>query len=295
MLRESVTDCLLELELDEFTLRLLTDFPDTANQLGSSDGKAGFTVFGVNDMSFNSSTNTLGHVVNGTVRGKRLRTGTVLQTLAENVFLHIRRIGDKGVFVNGVEVTQLNACQARNGIVHIVGSALPLSNRTITGTLRGDPRFTMFVRLLDGVNITSKLDVANGKSRTLLAPTNDAIGKLPDGAVDCLLREENRRSLYQLVLIHISSPAEYSATLSQLSRLYTFNSRYYLIVQVEGGDILLTRDRIPLEESDISANNGVIHALPEVIVPLEVDFDKLNCAATTAAPATTSVPQVVGA
>lgn len=165
-------------------------------------------------------------------------------------------------------------------------SVIPQPSITIADTLQQDPRFSTFLRLLDGASITPHLDVAQGKSRTLLAPTNDAFDDLPEGAVECLLLEENSNLLSQLVLIHISSPAEYSATLSQRSRLFTFNRRYYLLVAVEEGDILLTSDEISLEESDIPANNGVIHVLPQVIVPPEVDFDTLSC---------DSGPQIVGA
>ena len=196
--------------------------------------------------------------------------------------------------MNGVEIVQLDACQARNGIVHILQSAIPQSSLTIAERLRQDPdaRFTSFLRLLDGANITELLDVSKRKSRTLLAPTNDAFGKFSVDAVECLLRPENKNYLNQLVLIHISYLAEYNSTLSQRSRLYTFNTRYYLFVNVEDGQVLLTRDRIPLEESDIPANNGVIHVLPDVIVPPEVDFDKLGCAAVVAA---TEAPDVMGA
>ena len=178
--------------------------------------------------------------------------------------------------MNGAEIEDFNACQARNGVVHVVSSPIPQSTQTIAEILKDEPRFSMFLQLLNGANITMFLDVARGKSRTLLAPTDEAFNTLPDNAVECLLRPDNRRYLNQLVLIHISSPAEYSATLSQRSRLYTFNHRYYLFVRTdENGNILVTNDRISLSEMDIPANNGVIHAIPEIILPPEVDFDKL--------------------
>lgn len=146
----------------------------------------------------------------------------------------------------------------------------------ITGTLRQNSRFSTFLRLLDQANITRFLNVTE-KSRTLLAPTNEAFDKLPAGSVECLLNQENSKSLSELVLLHIGSPAEYTSTLSQRSRFYTFNKRYYLFVRVENGEVLITNSRIPLEDSDIPANNGVIHALPEVIIPPSVNFDQLNC------------------
>lgn len=201
------------------------------------------------------------------------------------------------MYVNGVHIAQLNACQARNGIVHSVAdSTIPYSNLTIAARLREDPRFSTFLRLLDGANITRLLDVAEGKSRTLLAPTNEAFDKLPENTVECLLSRENLESLSQLVLIHIGSPAEYNSTLSQRSRFYTFNTRYFLFVRVENGEVLVTNSRIPFEEADIPANNGVIHALPEVVLPPEVDLDKLNCP-TPSSPTDSAVgalPEVIG-
>lgn len=192
----------------------------------------------------------------------------------------------QNVYVNGISVTDLDACQARNGRVHSVSDPIPSSNLTIAERLRRNPQLSTFLQLLDAANITELLDVANGKSRTLLAPTNEAFNKLPANAVDCLLSSENAKALSQLVLIHIGSPAEYTATLSQRSRFYTFNTRYYLFVREEDGNVLVTNDRIPLQDADIPANNGVIHTLPDVIVPPVVDFDTLSC--PTAAPSEAS-------
>lgn len=177
--------------------------------------------------------------------------------------------------MNGVKIDDFKACQARNGLVHLVSSPIPQSDATIAQTLRNDPRFSSFVQLLNGANITMLLDVAR-KSRTVFAPTNEAFDTLPTNAVECLLRSENRRLLKKLLLGHITSPAEYSSTLSQRTRLYTFSYRRYLSVSTEeDGSIFLTDDRIPLEEMDISASNGVIHAIPQVIVPPRVDLDEI--------------------
>lgn len=93
---ESVTECLLELNLDEFTLQLLQEASDIADQLGNPDSDGSFTVFGVADGDTDESVSTLGHIVNKTVQGKRLRHGTVLQTLAENVSLHSGRSSEVG-------------------------------------------------------------------------------------------------------------------------------------------------------------------------------------------------------
>ena len=161
--------------------------------------------------------------------------------------------------------------------MHILDSLIPLSDQTIAEVLRSQSdRFSTFSDLLDKAEITQFLD-RNGKSRTVLAPTNDALDKLPSGALECLCQEDNRRSLNQFVLIHISYPTEYNSTLSQRSHIQTFTSRpnYWLIITAEDDSTSVTREKITIEELDIPASNGVIHALPEAVVA--IDFEKLNC------------------
>ena len=180
----------------------------------------------------------------------------------------------QALYVNGVEIEESKACQARNGDVHLVSSPIPQSDATIAQTLRNDPRFSTFVQLLNSVNTTMGLDVAR-TSRTVLAPTNEAFDALHTNAVECLLRSENRRLLNKLLGTHITSSAEYSSTLSQRTVVCTINYHYLSVSTDEDGTIFVTDDRIPLEDTDIPANNGVIHALPQVIVPPRVDFGRI--------------------
>jgi hypothetical protein len=95
VLLESVTECLLELNLDAFTLQLLAEAPDIADEFGNRDSASSFTVFGLRDGDVDDSVSTLGHVVNRTVEGKKLRHGSVLPTLAANVSLHFGKTADK--------------------------------------------------------------------------------------------------------------------------------------------------------------------------------------------------------
>ena len=145
---------------------------------------------------------------------------------------------------------------------------IPLSDETIADVLQSQSRFSIFSTLLNESNVIKFLD-KNRKSRTVFAPTDAAFDKFPSGAVECLLRKENRKSLKQFVLIHIVSPTEYSSTLSQRSHVQTFTSfpNYWLVISTEGDTILVTRDQIPVEEADIPASNGVIHVLPDAILP----------------------------
>lgn len=160
-----------------------------------------------------------------------------------------------------------DACRAVNGIVHIASSSLPQATKTITKILN---KFSTFKHLLNAANSQLLSSVTKqwtkGMSRTIFAPTNSAFDKLPINVSECLLRPENSKYLALFVYIHISWPAQFSCSLSQAPMLHTF-TRYRLRVQVENGVILISDKKIPLEEVDIAASNGVIHAIPEVIVP----------------------------
>ena len=176
--------------------------------------------------------------------------------------------------MNGAQINQTDACQARNGIVHVMESVIPLSDQTIAEVLSSQDRFSIFSDLLNVSGAVRYLQ-RNGKSRTVFAPTDDAFDKLPSGALECLLEEDNRKSLKQFIYIHITYPTEYSSTLSQRSHVQTFTSRpnYWLVITAEGDSISVTRDKITIQELDIPASNGVIHAIPEPIVA--IDFEKL--------------------
>lgn len=174
-------------------------------------------------------------------------------------------------------------------------SVIPLSDQTIAEVLDSQDRFSIFSGLLNASGAVRYLQ-KNGKSRTVFAPTNDAFNKLPAGALECLRRDSNSKSLKQFIYIHITYPTEYSSTLSQRSHVQTFTSRpnYWLVITAEGETISVTRDKITIEELDIPASNGVIHALPEAIVA--IDFEKLCpdiVAITTEPPVSTSPGDVI--
>ncbi len=194
-------------------------------------------------------------------------------------------------FANGVRISRTNACQARNGVVHIVDNVLPFSSATINDILTDQSsRFSTFQNLTEKAGIATPLD-ATRKSRTVFAPTNEAFDDF-EGLAECLCREENARYLSQFVLIHISSPAEYTSTLSQRTFVPTF-SYWYLRVNSLSEGITITKNEIPLLDADIPASNGVIHAIPEVILPFKEERLERICPGITATMAPSTQPPII--
>ena len=177
-------------------------------------------------------------------------------------------------FINGAQLNTTDACLAENGVVHTVRSIIPSSPDSIAELLAAEPQFSDFVRLLDAANITRYLQANRNTSRTVFAPTNDAFAQLPEGAVDCLLRPENKRYASKVVLTHITAPVYYTSSLSKLSSIKSFYY-YRLRVSVINGTIHLTRNNVPLDETDITARNGVIHTLQSVLLANFIDYERL--------------------
>ena len=170
-------------------------------------------------------------------------------------------------FINGAEVIEKDACQAVNGIVHIVNQVLPTSTQSISEILEGDEEYYgTFKDLLDAANFSIYLDRSN--PRTIFVPSNAAFDELGFGVSDCLKEEENLRALKYILLSHITSPVEYTSSLSLRNHIQTF-SRFYLMVQeaIVNNTVLITRNEIPLARPDTPARNGVIHGIDEVIIP----------------------------
>ncbi len=192
--------------------------------------------------------------------------------------------------MNGVRISQPNACQARNGVVHIVDDVLPFSSATINDILtEQSSRFSTFQQLAEEAGIAELLDFSR-KSRTVFAPTNDAFD--PD-FVDCLLEDANKRYLSTFVLTHISYPAEFTATLSERKYVQTCAYRQSLIVTSTDEGVSITNDNIPLDDTDIPARNGVIHAIPEIIQPFtDIKLERI-CPGITATMEPTTPPIVV--
>ena len=176
-----------------------------------------------------------------------------------------------------------DACLAENGVVHTLRSVIPSSPDSIAELLAADPQFSDFVQLLDAANITQFLGANRNTSRTVFAPTNDAFAKLPDGALECLLRPENIKIAKKIVLIHITAPAEYTSSLSQRRYIQTFYY-YRLLVCVINDTIHLSRSNVPLDETDITARNGVIHTLQTILLADYFDFEELCPPPTGATP-----------
>ena len=119
-----------------------------------------------------------------------------------------------------------------------------------------------FSKLLSALEAANLNDTLNSPGPiTVLAPTDEAFAKLPEGTIDGLLQEPLK--LKRLLTYHVISGDVRSDDLAQIDEAPTMEGS---IVAVEHENGLKVNDANVLK-TDILADNGVIHVIDTVLMP----------------------------
>jgi uncharacterized surface protein with fasciclin (FAS1) repeats len=118
--------------------------------------------------------------------------------------------------------------------------ASALTAAELVATLKGDGPFTVF------------------------APTDEAFAKLPEGALDNLLKPENKDQLVAILTYHVVPGKVMAADVTKLKEAKTVNGKM-VDIEVKGEDVMVNGAKVT--SADIAASNGVIHVIDTVILP----------------------------
>ena len=150
--------------------------------------------------------------------------------------------------------------------------AAPATN--ILETAKAAGSFTTLSAAIEAAGLT---DTLNGAGPfTVFAPTDDAFAALPAGALDALLKPENKATLAKILTYHVLAGTVLSADIKAGD-----------VATVEGGTVkLATEGGVTVNEAkvltaDIAASNGVIHVIDKVLIPSSVDVGALLAPPTT--------------
>jgi len=209
------------------------------------------------------------HVVSGEIPSSAAKNNVKLDSIQGapilvNLYLKSNYY-DGFITINGKKVKMVDL-KADNGIIHCVSSVLyPIPEHDLADTLIADERFSTLVTAATAAGI---VDVLRTKDLTIFAPTNEAFAKIPSEALEGLLADKEALTA---VLLRHALPG------SLFSRGITWQEH-----KTAGGDMLATqvfkmgvvkvvsyqdnrRKGARVEEADIIASNGVIHAIDTVI------------------------------
>ncbi|MCC5828000.1 MAG: fasciclin domain-containing protein [Phycisphaeraceae bacterium] len=203
------------------------------------------------------------HVVPGNVKAADVvKLNEAPTVLGQKAAIKVR---DGQVMVDHARVVNTDIA-ASNGTIHVIDSVIMPRTTVELAEAAGS-----FKTLLAAAEAAGLVELLNSGTFTILAPSDDAFAKLPSGAVEALLKPENRGLLINVLSYHLVPGNVDSEQVVGSERIMTAAGQA-LTVRTEGsGDnarVHIGNARVVA--TDLRALNGTIHVLDGVLLPSNV-------------------------
>jgi uncharacterized surface protein with fasciclin (FAS1) repeats len=156
-----------------------------------------------------------------------------------------------------------------------VNSAAP-SNSNSLNIIGVATNSTDFTTLVTAVKAAGLAETLSGTGPfTVLAPNNNAFNKLPFGLLEKLVMPENKATLVKILTYHVISGKNDAASITKFDgqSLPTVNGNS-IKVKIANGAVTLNTS-VNVIKTDVTASNGIIHIIDQVLVPADLDLSKL--------------------
>ncbi|XP_028655106.1 periostin-like isoform X1 [Erpetoichthys calabaricus] len=186
---------------------------------------------------------------------------------------HLETLGGKTlrVFIYRTSVCIENSCmirgskEGRNGALHLLRNIIKPAEKPMIDILRGDDRFSIFLSLVEAAGLTEMLKQEG--DWTLFAPTNDAFENLSEEEMELLTSDIN--TLRTILLYHFSNGVFIGGgmELGVTNLLKTIQGNNLMVKAINN---TILANEVKAEESDLMANNGVIHVVKSLLYPADM-------------------------
>jgi len=156
----------------------------------------------------------------------------------------------------------------------MVGGAAMYPTKNIVENAVNSPDHTTLVAAVKAAGLVNTLETPG--PFTVFAPTNEAFAKLPAGAVDNLLKPENKDTLVKILTYHVVSGRLSTGDLKKMvhsgngSASLKTVSGGTLTVSMEGNRIILKDEKggtATITVANVFQSNGVIQVVDSVLMP----------------------------
>jgi len=261
----------------------LIDFAVKAGLADTLTGEGPFTVFAPTNKAFAAlpqaivdavSADTellksvlLYHVVPGNIMSSQAANDLTLDT-AQGTSLRVNvytNYGKPTITVNGKTVIKADV-KASNGVIHFIDGVMLIPKGDLVDTLVADDRFSTLVAAVTAAGLVDT--VKNAEAFTIFAPTNDAFAKIPEETLNGLLAD--KEALTKVLLRHVAPGAVFAKGV-KYSTISTAGGENVCTQVFKTGVVKVSshsgdsKSSALVVEADITATNGVIHAIDTVI------------------------------
>lgn len=198
------------------------------------------------------------HVVSGKVSANKavqLKSAVTLSGDSVNV-----SIENGQLVVNDAKVVA-NDVAASNGVIHVIDTVLMPQRSTILETAKATGNFKTLLAALEAAELT---DILGGDGPfTVFAPTDEAFSKLPHGTVESLLKPENQEQLQAILKYHVVDKIRTAKDITKWSGVFAIGGK---LIDVSSDHPLKLNESNVIAQ-DITASNGLIHVIDQVLMP----------------------------
>lgn len=127
-------------------------------------------------------------------------------------------------------------------------------------TVAKNQRFTTLISAVETAELTEILQSPG--PFTILAPSDEAFARLPEGTIAELLQDIPK--LQRVLLYHVLPGDVRSDDLAQINEAPTVEGS---VIAVEQQDQKITVNQAKVIEQDVLTDNGVIHTIDRVLMP----------------------------
>jgi uncharacterized surface protein with fasciclin (FAS1) repeats len=147
-------------------------------------------------------------------------------------------------------------------LLAIPAMAADNGSQDIVDTAVGAGQFNTLAKALQAAGL---VDTLKGTGPfTVFAPTDEAFAKLPAGALDDLLKPENKEKLKAVLLYHVVAGKVDAKKVMKMKSAKTVNGQEVTIMAHDGK--VMVNDATVVK-ADVMASNGVIHVIDTVLMP----------------------------
>jgi transforming growth factor-beta-induced protein len=208
------------------------------------------------------------HVLGSTVLSSAVTNGAIVQPLSATNTLKLTVTSTGNVFVNQAQVTAVDV-NADNGVVHVL-NAVVLPVETVADVAI-DNGFSTLVTAVVTAELLPALSnpLAN---YTVFAPTNEAFDDLATDlgtTVNGLLALPELASILAYHVLGTEVPSSAVTNGAIVQPLSTLNS--LKLTKTTAGEVFVNQAQVT--SVDINADNGVVHVLDAVVLPIETVVD----------------------
>ena len=145
-----------------------------------------------------------------------------------------------------------------------VSNAAIAQDKTVAGIAQADDQFSTLVAAAQAAGLVDALNDPS-KKVTVFAPTNAAFEKLPAGAVEDLLKPENKKKLQRILKYHVVEGPVSAEDLKASGEAKTLQGSSLKLM--DGGMVGNDNTSAKLVKTDINASNGMVHVIDSVLLP----------------------------